>query len=435
MHANTNLIYVGKPVYDSLAAGQAVRYVARDGFALGGLTSGVTYYVIKTGTSGIIQLAVDYCHAVGTDGDSTRCPATPAPPAGPAGDIPIDVTAIDISVVRASGTDGTITAPVAPDTKSTFSAVSATFTQDDVGRLLSINSAIYQITKWTDSDTVTLDRNVAAAANATWSLYSDVDGHTLERSIAGLDDGRTYYVKTIDTPNKRIQLSATRGPGGAGAAITTFDDDDRPGPHGIGFVEVDLDLGAPVTANPANQTLNATGHGFLNDEQVYLLSPSVPGGLLLGKTYFVVESSANSFKLSRTKAGAPVDIAFAGTDVRVVRPAGLQSIFANLASPPTGTGQRLLAPSGASLTTITPTPGTEPRRRRPRAAAAASARSRSRKRRSPARRASRRRSRARSPPAPTSRSARSRRSTSSRPPTRGAAGSSTRQVSVVRRPL
>ena len=41
----------------------------------------------------------------------------------------------------------------------------------------------------------------------------------------------------------------------------------------------------------------------LNDEQVYLLSPSVPGGLQLGNAYYVVESSANSFKLSRTKAG------------------------------------------------------------------------------------------------------------------------------------
>ena len=104
---------------------------------------------------------------------------------------------------------------------------------------------------------------------------SDGDRHSIERSIAGLSDRHTYYVVSVS--GNTVELSATRG----GTPISGLTADNRPGPHGIGIVEVDL-------------------------------------------------------------------VAVSGNDQ--------QALFANLSSAGSGT-QRLLAPSGDSLSTIAPPPG------------------------------------------------------------------------------
>ena len=63
-------ILLDATTYAALTAGQAVRYVARNGVALGNLTNGGTYYVIKIGNNSI-RLAGSYCDAVGSAGDAS----------------------------------------------------------------------------------------------------------------------------------------------------------------------------------------------------------------------------------------------------------------------------------------------------------------------------------------------------------------------------
>ena len=336
---SANNIFVGHDVWNSLATGQAVRYVVRTGTALAPLTNGGTYYVIK-GSDGLIQLADSYCHAVGTAGDSVNCPAT------------INVTPLGLSIITKSGSDGTTTNGLAAFTSPTGNFVAA-----DVGKSIRIQGGIYRIASVTSTTAITLDRAAAATTTtAAWAVYSDLDEHSLERSIAGLEDGRTYYVTNVDTGNSRIQVSATRG----GPAISTLSDANRPGPHAIGFATVDLVLGVSVVVSAGTDTLTATAHGFVNadpvHDQVFVLASSVPGGLAFKTPYYVVQTTANTLKLSRTLNGPAIDITSAGLDVRLVRTANLQAFFVNLTSAGSGT-QRLLAPSGATLASIAPPPG------------------------------------------------------------------------------
>jgi hypothetical protein len=58
-------IFVGSTFYDQLNTGDALTYTLRDGTGGMGLTSGTTYYVIKTGDGYTIRLASSHCEAVG----------------------------------------------------------------------------------------------------------------------------------------------------------------------------------------------------------------------------------------------------------------------------------------------------------------------------------------------------------------------------------
>ena len=79
-------------------------------------------------------------------------------------------------------------------------------------------------------------------------------------------------------------------------------------------------------------------------------------GAALRTTYFVVESTATTFKLARTSGGAAIDLTSAGLDVRVGRQQAAQAMFVNLTAT-TDAAQRLLAPSGESLASILPPTG------------------------------------------------------------------------------
>ena len=70
---DANNIYVGSASYGQLGNGDALNYTARSTGTIG-LTSGTTYYVIKSSTDNVtIQLAASYCLAVGEAGDSANC--------------------------------------------------------------------------------------------------------------------------------------------------------------------------------------------------------------------------------------------------------------------------------------------------------------------------------------------------------------------------
>jgi len=67
--------------------------------------------------------------------------------------------------------------------------------------------------------------------------------------------------------------------------------------------------------NLANDTLFSVAHGMADGDRVMLLNvfaETLPTGLAEGTIYFVVSSASNSFKVSLTSGGAPVDITALG---------------------------------------------------------------------------------------------------------------------------
>lgn len=74
-----------------------------------------------------------------------------------------------------------------------------------------------------------------------------------------------------------------------------------------GFFSVDTTL--------ANDQLLSVGHGMADNDRVMLFNvyaESLPTGLTEGTVYFVVQSAANTFKVSTTQGGAAVDITAVG---------------------------------------------------------------------------------------------------------------------------
>ena len=85
---------------NTFATGDAVRYHALSGNAIGGLIDGVTYYVIAVG-GGIIELADSYCHAVGGNADPGNCTDTHGT-SDTSDDTPIPVTPIAITITSSN---------------------------------------------------------------------------------------------------------------------------------------------------------------------------------------------------------------------------------------------------------------------------------------------------------------------------------------------
>ena len=163
---------------------------------------------------------------------------------GTADDIKQQVTPLQLKILIATGTDGHVT-----HDSTQFTAASANFQSSDVNKLLRFGVAVYRIVARTSATTVTLDRKYSGSDStaASWALYSDLDQHSLEASIDGLADGQTYYVKSVSSSDDTIELKATHG----GIDVITLNGLHRPGTHGIGFVEVDLDLPSATLAAAA----------------------------------------------------------------------------------------------------------------------------------------------------------------------------------------
>ena len=75
-----------------------------------------------------------------------------------------------------------------------------------------------------------------------------------------------------------------------------------------------LGSGQTFTVTAANDTIDITSHGFSNGD-IFILSSSdtLPAGLNADTVYYVVQAATNTFKLSLTAGGSPVDITDAGT--------------------------------------------------------------------------------------------------------------------------
>ena len=71
-------------------------------------------------------------------------------------------------------------------------------------------------------------------------------------------------------------------------------------------------IGTGLAADAATDTITKTAHGLLNDRTV-IINAKTAVGPAIGTVYYVVQATTNTFKLSLTKGGAPVDITTSGT--------------------------------------------------------------------------------------------------------------------------
>jgi hypothetical protein len=116
--------------------------------------------------------------------------------------------------------------------------------------------------------------------------------------IGGLANATTYFVDFIST--NQFALKPTSG--GARINLTNY--------AGTGTQSLTFDRQSP-TAN----TINITAHGLTNGSTVaYNAGAETPiGGLVDDTTYFVINATENSFRLSETQNGDIVDLTSAGT--------------------------------------------------------------------------------------------------------------------------
>jgi hypothetical protein len=75
-----------------------------------------------------------------------------------------------------------------------------------------------------------------------------------------------------------------------------------------------------VTATNASDTFNATAHGLSDTNKVqFSTDGTLPAGLLENQDYFVINSTANTFKVSLTSGGSAVNITTDGSGTHKVR--------------------------------------------------------------------------------------------------------------------
>jgi hypothetical protein len=82
-------------------------------------------------------------------------------------------------------------------------------------------------------------------------------------------------------------------------------------------LQTEFDNAAQCTVDPGTDTFTSNGHGFNDDDQVYVSAEVAPTGMVLETRRYVINSTANTFQLSTSLGGGAIDMTTAGTDVRV----------------------------------------------------------------------------------------------------------------------
>lgn len=97
-----------------------------------------------------------------------------------------------------------------------------------------------------------------------------------------------------------------------GAAIRMTD---YPNLHAVRNAEYGLGAGTSFTADDTTDTITSTAHG-LSDGDILRLTNSggaLPGGLAADTDYYVIQATADTFKVSTAQGGAAIDITSTGT--------------------------------------------------------------------------------------------------------------------------
>lgn len=114
---------------------------------------------------------------------------------------------------------------------------------------------------------------------------------------SGLSFGTDYYVLGVDANNFQVALT----PGGAAVTFTT---------DGTAvFYRLEHPAGTTFTADAGTDVLSSTSHGLHDGDTVRVFSTTtLPLNLAVNTDYYVRDVSGNTFKLSSTPGGAPIDV-------------------------------------------------------------------------------------------------------------------------------
>lgn len=108
------------------------------------------------------------------------------------------------------------------------------------------------------------------------------------------------------------------------------------------------------TGDGTTDRLTAAEHGLIQGDEIKLTTTGgLPGGLSTGQRYYVRDVLPNSFKLTESPGGAPIDLSSAGTGTHTARPLGrVQYDFAagNVDAAGTFYGQFRIVESGEYTT-------------------------------------------------------------------------------------
>lgn len=70
------------------------------------------------------------------------------------------------------------------------------------------------------------------------------------------------------------------------------------------------------TIDIGTDVITSVAHKFSNDEFVEFQASELPGGISVDTKYYVIEKTTDTFKISATLSGSPIDITSAGTSVQ-----------------------------------------------------------------------------------------------------------------------
>jgi flagellin-like hook-associated protein FlgL len=262
-------------------------YYSTTGAAIGGLTSGTTYYA-KSVTTNTFQLSTtSNGSAIALSGLSSGTQ---------------NFTNMASSTITANGhgfatneaiTYSTAGTPIGGLTSgNTYYAISPTtntfqLSATSGGSAIPISTPGIGAQNFTPvSDTLTSASHGLLNGNAV--VYTA--GST---PISGLTNGNTYYV--ISSAADTFQLAATSG--GTKINLTTIGD-------------------GSFTYMPASNAITANGHGFVANEAITYSTTGTPiGGLISGNTYYATSINANTFQLSGTSGGSPIPLTSPGSGV------------------------------------------------------------------------------------------------------------------------
>ena len=71
----------------------------------------------------------------------------------------------------------------------------------------------------------------------------------------------------------------------------------------------------PCTANAITDTFACVSHGLVDGVEITISGTKMPNGLNSGQTYYVVNASANAFKISATESGAAINFTTNGSEL------------------------------------------------------------------------------------------------------------------------
>lgn len=85
-----------------------------------------------------------------------------------------------------------------------------------------------------------------------------------------------------------------------------------------------------MTADAATDTITFTGHGLLDGTKIWFADIGTLTGIVINRRYYIVNATANTFQISDTLAGPPINITGTSGTVQVRYPSFIQSIVPNV---------------------------------------------------------------------------------------------------------